>query len=94
MKSRITIEVDFDNQNSPCIQLLSVHSDDVRDKLLKNFTQSLGGESMWCKIVCSGVGSDNGQWKITPITPRQLNDEWKVMQLATNPQVKVPLPQD
>jgi len=49
MKSRITIEVDFDNQNAPVIQILSRDSTDVRDSLIKAFYQSLGGSS-WCKI--------------------------------------------
>lgn len=49
MKSRITIEVDFDNGNAPVIQILSRNSDDVRDNLIKSFYQKLGSSS-WCKI--------------------------------------------
>lgn len=50
MKSRITIEVDFDNGNQPVIQILSRNSDDIRDNLIKSFYQKLQGSS-WCKIV-------------------------------------------
>lgn len=50
MKSRITIEVDFDNGNEPVIQIISRNSDDVRDNLIKSFYQKLQGSS-WCKIV-------------------------------------------
>lgn len=49
MKSRITIEVDFQNGNEPTIQILSRNSDDVRDNLIKSFYQKLGN-SCWCKI--------------------------------------------
>lgn len=46
MKSRLTIEVDFDNGNEPYIRCFLDHeSDDVRDKLLKSFFQSLGHSS-------------------------------------------------
>lgn len=51
MKSRITIEVDFDNRNEPVIQIISRKSDDVRDNLIQAFYQKLGGGSSWCKIV-------------------------------------------
>lgn len=50
MKSRITIEVDFDNGNQPVIQILSRSSDDIRDNLIQAFYQKLQGSS-WCKIV-------------------------------------------
>jgi hypothetical protein len=50
MKSRITIEVDFDNGNEPVIQILSRNSDDVRDNLIRSFYQKLGSSS-WCRIV-------------------------------------------
>jgi hypothetical protein len=49
MKSRISIEVDFENGNQPVIQILQTNSDDVRDKLLSNFCQQFGGSS-WCTI--------------------------------------------
>jgi hypothetical protein len=49
MKSRITIEVDFNNHNKPIIQIVSRHSDDIRDNLIKAFYQSLQGSS-WCRV--------------------------------------------
>lgn len=49
MKSRITIEVDFENGNEPVIQIISRNSDDVRDSLIKSFYQKLGSSS-WCRI--------------------------------------------
>lgn len=49
MKSRITVEIDYDNNNQPVIQIISRNSDDVRDGLIKAFYQKLGGSS-WCKI--------------------------------------------
>lgn len=49
MKSKITIEVDFNNGNKPVIQIVAKNSDDIRDNLIRAFYQSLGGSS-WCKI--------------------------------------------
>lgn len=49
MKSRITIEVNFEDGNRPVIQIVSRKSDDVRDNLIQAFYQTLG-ESSWCKI--------------------------------------------
>ncbi len=43
MKSRITIDVDYDNQ--PIIKIEYQHSEDVRDKLVKRFMESFGTQS-------------------------------------------------
>lgn len=94
MKSRITIEVDFDNGNMPVIQILSRNSDDVRDNLLKSFLQSLQHTSRWGVIhyagsygelsgVTDGVPTVAGEvhrWVIKPITPQQIPEEIKLMQ--------------
>jgi hypothetical protein len=48
MKSRITIEVDFDNRNEPVIQILARDSDDVRDNLIQQFLNRVVGS--WCKV--------------------------------------------
>lgn len=91
MKSRISIEIDFDNNNLPVIQIISTDSDDVRDKLLKSFLQSLQHTSRWCRIEYKGdFGSAsmtpnslvdyNQRWYIIPITPKELEDEIKLME--------------
>ncbi len=49
MKSRISIEVDFENGNKPVIQIIRRESDDVRDNLISSFLQSLQTSS-WLKI--------------------------------------------
>ena len=50
MKSRITIEVDFDNNNEPFIQVVNNHqSPDVRDKLLTHFRQSMQ-QGSWLRV--------------------------------------------
>lgn len=48
MKSRVTIDVDFDNQ--PVLKIEYVPSEDVRDKLVKKFLESFGGESRWAEF--------------------------------------------
>lgn len=92
MKSRITIEVNFDEGNLPVIQILSQHSDDVRDKLISSFLQSLAHTSRWCKIVYMGNYSVYGtkeaelnpvhRWHIVPIRPDEIREEIKLMEFT------------
>ena len=90
MKSRITVEIDYDNNNQPVIQILYRNSDDVRDGLIKSFYQKLGGSS-WCKIVFrqdvldETVATTGGFVEgfkrifITPIPNSELKAEAKIM---------------
>ena len=90
MKSRITIEVNFDENNLPVIQVLSQHSDDVRDKLISSFLQSLQHTSRWCKIIYMGNRSPLAPpkdfddpihcWHIVPITPKEIPQERDLME--------------
>lgn len=87
MKSRITIEVDFDNSNQPVIQILWHHnSDDVRDKLLSNFIQSLGAQSSWCKInfVNYNEVTQANTIHITPLKNTDLKEHAKLMKLVAD----------
>jgi len=85
MKSRITIEVDFNNANEPVIQIMSRASDDIRDNLIKAFYQRLGGSS-WCKIRFEEHYDDRSdpvqsfkRILITPIPDEKLREEGEVM---------------
>lgn len=86
MKSRITIEVDFDNNNQPIIQILQTSdSDDVRDKLLSNFCQQFGGSS-WCTIKWVSQAPDNPQQNtffnrihISPIQEKDFKEQAEIM---------------
>lgn len=79
MKSKITIEVDFDQNNTPYIRLLvDKNSDDVRDKLLRAFLEKLGHESVFGKIVCKSDATteENVQrWGIYPIPAEKIEEE-------------------
>lgn len=92
MKSRITIEVNFDEGNLPVIQIINVHnSDDVRDKLISSFLQSLQHTSRWCKILYIGNASYDereriDRWHIVPIKPAEINSEMELMKSVLNPQ--------
>ena len=58
MKSRITIEVDFETESTPMqpvIQIIYQSSDDVRDKLVKSFLEKFNDSGL-CKI----------EWRIAP----------------------------
>jgi len=85
MKSRITIEVDFENSNQPIIQILQTNSDDVRDKLLSAFCQQFGGSS-WCQIKWVSQMPDNSNENtffnrihITPISEKQFKEQAEIM---------------
>lgn len=85
MKSRITIEVDFDNGNQPIIEILQCYSDDVRDKLVQSFTQQFGGSS-WCNIKWVGEykaeEADSplfSRIRISPIQPSKLKEQSAIM---------------
>lgn len=82
MQSKIAIEVDFNNNNQPVIQILqnNSNSDDIRDKLLSHFLQQLQGSS-WCQIkwVDTGVGLEFNRIHISPITPHQYQEQSEKM---------------
>lgn len=80
MKSRITIEVDFENGNEPYILIQKESSDDVRDKLLSHFTQQFGGSS-WCQIKWRTPSNLDGAdfIQITPIKAEQFERQATLM---------------
>lgn len=90
MKSRITIEVDFDNGNLPVIQILQRSSDDVRDALIQQFLQSLQHTSRWCRIEYIDQYSDDAplsanrtyRWRIKPIVPSEITKEIELAQAS------------
>lgn len=90
MTSRITIEVDFDNNNQPILQIISRQSDDVRDKLIQSFLRNLRGISRWCNITCDGSYGDETdkfqRWIISPLTPDQFLVEGEQMVFTANTQ--------
>jgi hypothetical protein len=70
MKGRITIEVDFDNGNEPFINVYyDPTSDDVRDKLLHSFIQSLQGTSSWLQV---NFPENRRTMEIRAVTPDEL----------------------
>ena len=75
MTSRITLEVDFENNNEPVIQVMYRHSDDVRDKLLSNFLQILNGESTTCVIKCVDYVADGSMWVIRALPPEKNHEK-------------------
>lgn len=100
MKSRITIEVDFNNGNLPVIQVLQQDSDDVRDNLIKSFLQSLQHTSRWCTIVYKGNRSKFAPpmdfdepihcWQVIPVKPQEIQSEMDLMWSTLHAQETVP----
>ncbi len=81
MKSRLTIEVDFDNHNEPVIQIIRQSSDDTRDSILHNFIEKRSQVHRWLRIEYKGEVLDGGsKFHLSPIYPHQLDEEIKLMQ--------------
>ena len=90
MKS--TIKVDFKGPETsskggfePVIRVSLQDSDDVRDKLLKTFFQSLGGESSWLVVKIDpgweGFPKSNvDNIKISPLKPEEMEETIKIIQ--------------
>lgn len=81
MKSRITIEVDFDNGNEPVIVLNHQKSDDVRDKLLSSFIEKFEHQRAWCQVHYMGERLNGTQFNIIPIQPKDFVEQGKLMKL-------------
>ena len=64
MKSKITI--DLDNDNQPVIKIDYKQSEDVRDKMISRFFQALDFGSSWCTIE---FVSDTPEGSIAEIHP-------------------------
>lgn len=81
MTSKITIEIDFDTA-VPYIRVLhDRNSDDVRDKMVSQFRQKLGGTSSWCRVRFDDTGiSGSPMFTIEPVQPRELPNEITMIQ--------------
>jgi hypothetical protein len=81
MKSRITIEVDFDKNNQPVIQVIRRPSDDTRDSLLGNFFEQAGYSSRWIRVEYKGEATDSGRrYHLSFVKPEQIVEEIELMQ--------------
>lgn len=81
MKSRITIEVDFEENNQPVIIVNLQKTDDVRDKLLHSFLDKFGHQRAWCKVHYMGEVFGGKSYKIIPIEPKDHSEEGSLMKL-------------
>lgn len=76
MDSKIQIDLDG-SDNQPVITVTHKESEDVRDKMVKVFTETFGADSSWARIsVISG-----GKIQIRPIKPSELREEIKIIGL-------------
>lgn len=86
MKSRISIEVDFDNNNQPVIQILSQHSDDTRDKLISNFLEGRQNQSRWLTVEYKGEKLGGGSiFHLAVVPPEKIECEMKLMEATLIP---------
>jgi hypothetical protein len=85
MKSRLTIEIDFEDGNKPVIEMKYESSDDVRDKLIKAFMEGLSSQSTWCRAMFYG-----STLKIWPLSHLELGEHSKLMALVAKENTKTP----
>jgi len=81
MKSRITIDVGYDNQ--PVIKIEYNQSEDVRDKLVKRFMEAFGSESTFANFYYINSVETNSLAEIKPISPEQSKELSKVFYKKT-----------
>src|SRR5689334_7872403 len=84
MKSRISIDVDYDNQ--PIIKVEYVESEDVRDKLVGRFLRAfngLSGASVWATAYNYGHNphTRSTELVITPIPTSDLTEQSKLLKI-------------
>lgn len=86
MKSRITLDVDHDNQ--PIIKIEYNPSDDVRDKLVKRFLETFGSESCWARFEYVTANHEhkvlNREAVLRPVCAYDLPEEVQEMQRLAN----------
>lgn len=81
MESRITIEINFDEQNRPVLQIVARKSDDTRDRILHAFLESLGENGNWLHISLVESTDDytRKRYLVRAITPTELKEEYKII---------------
>ena len=79
MKSKITIDVDHDNQ--PIIKIEYFNSEDVRDKLVGKFLETFSHASVWCRTFeqmvghpINGIPAPSRISTIRPVHPNELKN--------------------
>jgi len=89
MKSKITIEIDHDNQ--PIIRIAYEYSPDVRDTLVKRFLESFGSDACWSKFYYDNhdPNQPNKHAILRPICAVDLPEEAKVMNAAAQQHLEI-----
>lgn len=85
MKSKITIDMDWDNQ--PIIKIEYNESEDVRDKMVKRFMETFGSDSYFATFFFDNTISEmteraNRKAQIRPLKPSELGLHWEAMRDA------------
>lgn len=92
MESKIRVAVDFENGNSPFIEVVKAKSEDVRDHLVGAFLEMFPSHNRWAKVVYTGQEQENGplHYKITPIKEEEIRDEMRLMSAYMADKTKEP----
>lgn len=83
MNSKITIELSLeDGSNEPYIKIKSAYSDDLRDKLLRNFIEAFGHQNGWMRFEYTGTDElENRYYRISNIKKYDLSEQANLMKL-------------
>lgn len=84
MKSKITIEIDHDNQ--PILVIEYLPSQDVRDSLVKRFLETFGGRSEYAsfRFVYTPPSFEGSKARVRPIAPIDMEGAAKnIMEVIT-----------
>lgn len=83
MNSKITIELSLeDGSNEPYIKIKSAYSDDLRDKLLRNFIEAFGHQNGWMRFEYTGTDElENKYYRISNIKKYDLSEQADLMKL-------------
>lgn len=81
MLSRITVEIDYNNNGRPYFRVVeNTNSDDLRDKAVTQFRRTFQHNSLWCKVDFGQLQMDGTiQWNVHPIPPEELTEQAECM---------------
>lgn len=77
MKSKITVDLDHDNQ--PVLKIEYRASEDVRDKMVKRLIETLGYSSVWFRFYMQDSVPDGSNSQLRPIKPEEMNSNAQEM---------------
>lgn len=93
MKSRVTIEIDFEFGKPYFKVVADMESEDLRDQAVREFRQALGFDSNWARVrFHDQYKAGQKLFTIEPIAPSDLTQEVEMMTKAVERMKTYPTP--